>query len=44
VRIRAGEQARRKQLSIKGIMAKALLTRLLPQNANETEKTCTDDE
>ena len=39
VRIRAGEQARRKRLSIKGIMAEALLTRLLPQNANETEKT-----
>jgi hypothetical protein len=39
VRIRAGEQARRKRLSIKGIMAEVLLTRLLPQNANETEKT-----
>lgn len=39
VRIRGGEQARRKQVSIKGIMAEVLLIRLLPQNANETEKT-----
>lgn len=38
VRIRAGEQARRKRLSIKAITAEVLLTRLLPRNANETGK------
>jgi len=39
VRIRTGEQARRKRLSIEAITGEVLLTRLLPQNANETEKT-----
>ena len=39
VRIRQGEQARRKRLSIEAITAEVLLARLLPQNANETEKT-----
>ena len=39
VRIRAGEQARRKRLSIEAIAAEELLTRLLPRKPNETEKT-----
>jgi uncharacterized protein len=39
VRIRQGEQVRRKRLSIEAITAEVLLARLLPQNANETEKT-----
>ena len=39
VRIRQGEQARRKRLFIEAITAEVLLARLLQQNANETEKT-----